>query len=34
MTNTGAIAAALLIGFVVYITLKGELRKYLDVVGI
>lgn len=34
MDETSIIAAALIIGFVVYITTKGELPKYLAVIGI
>jgi hypothetical protein len=34
MSQSSAIFAALLIGFVVFITIRGELRGYLDVLGI
>jgi hypothetical protein len=34
MSQTGWIAAFLIIGFVVYITTKGELQQYLGVVGL
>lgn len=34
MGQTGVIFFALLIGFVVFITLRGELRAYLQVVGL
>jgi hypothetical protein len=34
MSQTGYIAAALIIGFIVFVTVKGELPKYLQVVGI
>jgi hypothetical protein len=34
MSQSSIIAAALLIGFVVFVTVKGELPKYLSVVGI
>jgi hypothetical protein len=34
MDQTSIIAAALIIGFVVYITTKGELPKYLAVIGL
>jgi len=32
--QTGIIFFALLVGFIVYITLKGELTSYLKVLGI
>lgn len=34
MSNTSIIAAALLIGFIVFVTMRGELTKYLQVIGI
>lgn len=34
MSQTGYIAAFLIIGFVVFITLRGELNQYLAVAGI
>jgi hypothetical protein len=34
MPQTSTIAAAMLIGFVVYITVKGELQSYLATVGL
>jgi hypothetical protein len=34
MDQTSIIAAALIIGFIVFITTKGELPKYLAVVGL
>lgn len=34
MSQTSVIAAFLLIGFVVFITARGELQKYLAVLGI
>ncbi len=34
MNHTSIIAAALVIGFIVFITARGELPKYLAVVGI
>jgi hypothetical protein len=34
MNQTSTIAAALIIGFIVYITVKGELPKYLAVIGL
>lgn len=34
MNQSSAIAAALLISFIVFITIRGELRQYLDVLGI
>lgn len=34
MDQTSIIAAALVIGFIVFITTKGELSKYLQVLGI
>lgn len=34
MNQTGVIMAALVIGFIVFITTKGELIKYLAVIGI
>lgn len=34
MTQTSTIAVFLLIGFIVFITFRGELSQYLAVVGI
>jgi len=34
MNPTSNIAAALVIGFIVYITVRGELQKYLAVIGL
>jgi hypothetical protein len=34
MDQTSIIAAALIIGFIVYITIKGELPKYLAIIGV
>jgi hypothetical protein len=34
MDNTSIIAAALIIGFIVFITTRGELVKYFQVVGL
>jgi len=34
MDQTSKIAGALLIGFLVFITMKGELKQYLAVIGI
>jgi len=34
MSQTSIIFAALLIGFVVFVTIRGELPKYLKVVGL
>jgi hypothetical protein len=34
MGQTGVIFFALLIGFIVFITLRGELKAYLQVVGL
>jgi hypothetical protein len=34
MSQTSLIAAGLVIGFVVFVTLRGELPKYLAVLGI
>ncbi len=34
MSQTSIIAAALLVGFIVFITTRGELPKYRAVVGI
>lgn len=34
MNQTSIIAAALIVGFVVFITIRGELPKYLAVLGI
>jgi hypothetical protein len=34
MDNTGIIAAALVIGFIVFITTRGELPAYLKVIGL
>jgi len=34
MDQTSIIAAALIIGFVVFITTKGELPKYLAIIGL
>jgi hypothetical protein len=34
MSNTSIIAAALLIGFIVFVTMRGELSKYLQVIGL
>ena len=32
--QTSIIAAALIVGFIVYITIKGELPKYLAIIGV
>jgi hypothetical protein len=32
--QTSIIAAALIVGFIVYVTTKGELPKYLAVIGL
>jgi hypothetical protein len=32
--QTSIIAAALIVGFIVFITMRGELPKYLAVIGI
>jgi hypothetical protein len=34
MNQTSIIAAALIVGFIVFITTRGELPKYLAVMGI
>jgi len=34
MNQTSVMAAALLIGFIVFITMRGELPKYLAVIGL
>jgi hypothetical protein len=34
MDQTSIIAAALIVGFIVFITMRGELPKYLAVIGI
>jgi hypothetical protein len=34
MSQSSVIAAGLLIGFIVYITIKGELDSYLAVIGL
>ena len=34
MSQTSIIGAALIIGFVVFVTVKGELPQYLAVVGL
>lgn len=34
MSQSSIIAAALVIGFVVYVTIKGQLPAYLAVIGI
>lgn len=34
MSHTGTIAFGIFIGFIVFITLRGELKQYLNVVGI
>jgi hypothetical protein len=34
MSQTAVVFFALLIGFIVFITLRGELRYYLQVVGL
>ena len=34
MSQTSIIAGALIVGFIVFITVKGELPKYLAVLGI
>jgi hypothetical protein len=34
MPQTSTIAAALVIGFIVFITVRGELPKYLSVIGL
>jgi hypothetical protein len=34
MDQTSIIAAALIVGFIVYITAKGELPAYLGIIGI
>jgi len=34
MTRTNTIFAAILVGFVVFVTSRGELRQYLSVFGL
>jgi len=34
VSQTSIIAGALVIGFIVFVTVKGELPKYLGVIGI
>lgn len=34
MPQTSSIAAALIVGFIVFITVRGELSKYIAVLGI
>lgn len=34
MNQTSKIAAALVIGFIVFVTVRGELSKYLQVLGV
>lgn len=34
MDQTSIIAAALIVGFIVFITMRGELKSYLVVIGI
>jgi hypothetical protein len=34
MNQSSIIAGVLIIGFIVFITMKGELSKYLDVIGL
>lgn len=34
MPQTSTIAAALIIGFIVFITVRGELPKYLTILGL
>lgn len=34
MGQTGTIVAALVIGFIVFITMRGELARYLAVLGL
>ena len=34
MNQSGSIFAALVIGFIVFVTVRGELPKYLQVLGV
>jgi len=34
MNQTSVIAAALIVGFVIFVTMRGELPKYLAVIGL
>lgn len=34
MNQSSSIAAALIVGFIVFITIRGELSKYLAVLGL
>lgn len=34
MSQTSIIAGALLVGFIVFVTTRGELQKYLAVIGL